>query len=245
MHYIFRNTMFLGVALLTTFTYGKGKECSVALDVGHSKESQGALSTIGIGEYVYNKEVTEALQKNLNDRGGIRAFIINPGGHKIKLQDRVLEAEARGADVFVSIHHDSVSKQFLKKEEYQGQAIHFTERDDFSGFGIFVSPKNQKFRESLRLAMSVGESLVKGGYRPTQYHSLDIDGERKRMYDTSKGVYRYPNLVVLKKTKVPAILIENGMIVNKSEERKIRSISRRKDYVNRIGVAIEAWCRKR
>jgi len=216
--------------------------CSVSIDIGHSKEIQGAISTIGIGEYVYNKEVAEALEKNLSKRVNIRVFIVNPGGHTVKLEDRVKEAEARGAEVFVSIHHDSVSKSFLKKGEYEGNKIKYTDRDDFSGFAIFVSPKNPKFSESLRLATMVGMSLASGGYTPTLYHTQDIDGERKKMYSRKNGVYRYDNLVVLKKTKIPSILIENGMIVNKKEERKIRSLSRRADYVHRVGDAIVQWC---
>ena len=49
------------------------------------------------------------------------------------------------ADLFLSIHHDSVPTWLLEKWDYEGQERGFSDR--FSGHSIFVSALNPEFKE--------------------------------------------------------------------------------------------------
>ena len=49
---------------------------------------------------------------------------------------------------------------------------------------------------------------------------MNIPGENKKLL-TSNGVYQYDNLVVLKKSQKPAVLIEIGVIANPEEANRL------------------------
>jgi len=217
-------------------------ECVVCIDVGHSNGAPGATSATGITEYLYNKRASIDLFYALKAKGGISPFFSNPDEKRIKLGDRVKNAKAGGADVFVSMHHDSVKEKFLKKWKINGKTRYYC--DKFRGFGVFISPKNPQFKESLSLAKYVGSNLVSSGFIPSTYHSMDTKGERKKMYSKKHGIYRYDNLVVLKRSSMPAILIENGVILNREEEANLNDESYRSSLIDSIANGIEQWCRK-
>jgi hypothetical protein len=45
-----------------------------------------------------------------------------------------------------------------------------------------------------------------------------LSGENRELRDTEKGIYRFDDLVVLRTAKMPAVLFEAGVIVNREEE---------------------------
>ena len=64
------------------------------------------------------------------------------------LFDRVSTANGASADLFLSIHHDSVPDKFLETWEYEGKQHVFSDR--FKGHSIFVSNDNADPQASLR-----------------------------------------------------------------------------------------------
>ena len=59
------------------------------------------------------------------------------------------------ADLFISIHHDSVPDYLLQTWEYDGQQNHFN--DSFKGYAIFVSNENADRAGSLMFGRLLGE----------------------------------------------------------------------------------------
>jgi N-acetylmuramoyl-L-alanine amidase len=41
---------------------------------------------------------------------------------------------------------------------------------------------------------------------------------RRKLVDATAGVYRYDQLIVLRRTRMPAVLLEAGSIVDRQEE---------------------------
>ena len=69
-------------------------------------------------------------------------------------------------DLFISIHHDSVQKQFIKY-------INGCPTTNYAeGFSIFVSKKNIEYEKSLEYAKIFAEELISRG-RVTQKKSLE------------------------------------------------------------------------
>ena len=93
--------------------------------------------------------------------------------------------DARGADFFVSIHHDSVKERLLPQA------------DRFSGFSLFVSRSNPQVEKSLRCASVIGERLREGGFRPSRYHADPVLGEDRPFADETNGVHYFDNLAVV------------------------------------------------
>jgi N-acetylmuramoyl-L-alanine amidase len=193
----------------------------VALDIGHTISHPGAYSARGVGEYYFNRKIVNALYESLKRSGKVDAFIINPEGKPISLQERTRRAAKRNAVLFLAVHHDSVQPRYLKEWEVNGKTQLYS--DTFKGFCVFFSRKNPKFAESFRFARLLGVAMVARGFSPTLHHAEKIPGEGRNLVDEDLGVFEFDNLVVLKTAAMPAALLECGVIVNRNEEASLQT----------------------
>lgn len=93
----------------------------IALDIGHSVEHPGAYSARGAGEYHFNKAIAEALFRSLRKSVEVDVVIVNPHGKSISLAERTRHAVHKRATLFLSIHHDSVQRRYLKEWNINGK----------------------------------------------------------------------------------------------------------------------------
>ena len=71
-------------------------------------------------------------------------------------------------------------------------------------------------------------------------------GHRRRILaDAEDGVYRYDQLIVLRQTKMPAVLLEAGSIVNREEELELGTAERRSLTSAAIVAAVDKFCAAR
>jgi len=190
---------------------------SIAVDVGHYREKPGVISARGVTEFEYNRqlalEVAEALR-----RADHKTLLIGDDGLAENLGSRA--PRARGMDLFISIHHDSVQPRFLSSWDIDGETLLYS--DLFSGFSLFVSRLNSHTESSLKCASAIGSALRDAGFTPSRYHADPIVGENRPFADEANGVHYFDNLAVLKTASIPALLFEAGVIVNRDEELRLR-----------------------
>ena len=194
---------------------------TVAIDPGHTPKHFGALSARGVKEYLFNKKIAEVLQRELQREPGIESFIVNWEGKEIGLKQRVAIAAVKRANLFLSLHHDSAQERYFSDWDYNGKKLRYS--DKFSGYSIFVSHKNPYFDQSYSFAKHLGKSLLEAGMHPSLHHAEKIKGESRELLDDKLGIYRFDDLIVLKYAKMPAVLLECGVIVNRKEELKLAS----------------------
>lgn len=180
----------------------------VALDVGHGLTDTGATSARGRSEYEFNRDLAQLLASRLRENA-LAVIEVNFDGSIRQLTDR--PQRARGADFFLSIHHDSISESFLENWDWDGSEQSFTTVK--RGFGLFVSSRNPDLATSLRCASAMGAALRAEGFEPTPWH-----GRKHLPADAANGVWYYDNLVVLHRTSLPAVLFEAGVIKHREEE---------------------------
>ncbi len=86
----------------------------VAIDAGHGGADSGAVAATGDLE----KDVVLAFARALRDRlvagGGVRVMMIRDGDVFVPLDERVRLARAAGADLFISIHGDSITSPSVR-----------------------------------------------------------------------------------------------------------------------------------
>ena len=71
-------------------------------------------------------------------------------------------------------------------------------------------------------------------------------GNRQRLLiDAQAGVYRYDQLVVLKDTGMPAVLLEAGSIINREEELRMGSAEHQTLVSAAVTDAVKSFCRAR
>jgi N-acetylmuramoyl-L-alanine amidase len=217
----------------------------VIIDVGHTEQAPGATSARGISEFVFNVNLARRIEQQLLAAGFRRSvLLITQGPSGQGLVERVKRANALEADLFLSIHHDSVPDEFLEKWESDGEQRNFSDR--FKGHSIFISDDNSDRIGSLLFARLLGGQLRKRGLKYTPHYTDPIMGNRQRLLiDAQAGVYRYDQLIVLKDTGMPAVLLEAGSIINREEELRMGSEDHQTLISAAVADAVKSFCSAR
>lgn len=217
----------------------------VVLDVGHTADVPGAISAHGIPEYVFNMRLAADIKDALVKAGFDKTvLLVTDQAPPLGLFERAWSANKLNADLFVSIHHDSVPDYLLQTWEYAGHQEHYN--DDFPGYAIFISNENAERAASLAFGHVLGKALQAQGLAYTPHYTLPLMRHRRRqLIDADAGVYRYDALVVLARTRMPAVLLEAGSIINRTEELEMATPERRNLISTAFVSAVTAFCASR
>jgi N-acetylmuramoyl-L-alanine amidase len=129
----------------------------------------------------------------------------------------------------------------LEEWEYGGKKSRFSDR--FSGYSVYVSRDNPDFPTSLRFAELVAKEMKAEGLQYAKQYTLPIMGRNQHeLLDKESGVYRYDQLVVLRKTRMPAVLLEAGSISNRDEEVAMQSPERQDIIASGVTEAVKEFC---
>lgn len=122
----------------------------VAIDAGHGGVDSGAVATTGD----YEKDVVLAFARALRDAlvasGRVRVMMTRDGDVFVPLDERVRMARRAGADLFVSIHGDSMSNPSGR------------------GATVYTGAERATDVESARLAERENAADAKGGHVPSE-----------------------------------------------------------------------------
>ncbi len=200
----------------------------IAVDVGHTLSESGAISARGRPEFEFNlalaKQVRDALRTH-----HLEVREINFAGDIPELSARPLQA--KGSDLFVSIHHDAIGEAFLIPWVWNGVAASYSEEK--RGYGVFISPGNPDYARSRQCAVAIGSSLRQAGFPPSPWHQ-----RKHQPVDADNGVWHHDKLVVLYRTTVPAILLEAGVIKHREEELELLDPQRQARMADALATGI-------
>jgi N-acetylmuramoyl-L-alanine amidase len=209
----------------------RARDLVIAVDPGHGGEDPGAIGLHGTRE----KDVVLAIAKDLAARidaePGMRAYLTRDGDYFVPLRDRMRKARAHDADLFVSIHADSVrnhsvdgsSVYILSQRGASDEAARWlAERENESDLigGVPLDDKDQVLASVLldlsqSAAMTASEEAARRVLR-----ALDQIGEVR------KHQVQQARFIVLKSPDVPSMLVETAYISNPREELKLRTPAR-------------------
>ena len=162
------------------------------------------ISASGRPELEFNRELAAEVRRSLEASG----FEVRMIENQTRLGQRT--RQARGASLFLSIHHDSVRERYLPDAQR------------FAGFSLFVSRFNPQPQKSLACASAIGAELRAAGFSASRYHADPVLGENRPFADEVNGVHFYDNLAVGRSAAMPSVLIEAGVIVNRDEESRMQ-----------------------
>ena len=214
----------------------------IVLDVGHTAESGGATSARNVDEFVFNLRLARQIEAQLKAEGFAETrLLVTEGKARASLVKRVAAANNLPANLLLSIHHDSVPKSFLEDWEFGGKKSRFSDR--FSGYSVFVSNNNPEFRTSLSFAELLAKEMKGQGLKYAEQYSQPIMGRHRHpLLNKETGVYSYDKLIVLKKTRMAAVLLEAGSIINRDEELKMGSAEHRGIISSGVTAAVKEFC---
>jgi N-acetylmuramoyl-L-alanine amidase len=186
--------------------------------------------------------LTQRIEEKLKAEGFTETkLLLTEGKARASLVKRVAAANNLPANLFLSIHHDSVPRKFLEDWEFGGRKSRFSDR--FSGYSVFVSSNNPEYKVSLSIAELLAKEMKAQGLKYAEQYSQPIMGRYQHpLLNKETGVYSYDKLIVLKKTRMAAVLLEAGSIINRDEELMMDSAERRDIISSGVAAAIKEYC---
>ena len=225
----------------------------VAIDAGHGGQDPGATSADGVREKNVTLAAALELAEALRKTGRYRVMLTREGDHFVKLGDRVMAAREAQADLFVSLHADSMgagaertatkgaSVYTLSTRASDAQAASLAARenaaDNIGGVNLSTqSPDVANILIDLMMRDTAGKSSAVAGDV--------IAGFRAARVATLPGPHKSAGFVVLKAPDIPSILIEMGYLSNAGEAALLNDPAHRKTLVAAILGGIDAFFKK-
>lgn len=204
---------------------------SILLDPGHDYENYGAVSTeYRVSEFVLNHNLALKLEKELRKRGYSVDFT-RTLLEKSPLKNRV--AKIRKHDILVSLHHDSVHE---KDCEWTKNMTCRTDRAN--GYCVLISDENPQLRKSYRLSYAISSYLKNSRMVPNLYNRND---KRMILVNDDLAVYDRRNLYILRRSSIPAVLLETAVITNPRDEEMALNPDFQDRYVKAVADGIDAY----
>jgi N-acetylmuramoyl-L-alanine amidase len=223
-----------------------GRDIIIAVDAGHGGVDPGASGARGTHEKDVVLEIARALAARINTEPGMKAVLTRDGDYFISLRERNVRARRAKADLFVSIHADSIanpdvsgsSVYVLSERGASSEAARWlAEREnaaDLKG-GIKLDDKDPVLQGVL-LDLSQSASISSSTTAAEQVlQSLDRVGEVRKPRVQQAG------FVVLKSPDIPSMLVETAFISNRDDERKLAQPAHRVKLANAIFAGIEQY----
>lgn len=218
----------------------------IVIDPGHGGVDPGA---IGHGK-IYEKNVVLALAKEL------RKQLINTGKYRvaltrekdvfIRLKDRVSFARKKNADLFVSLHADSIKKRnvrgtsvyTLSKKASDAQTAKLAEKENKADLiaGIDLNIEDEQ------VAFILGDFLMTDTVNQANFFANTlVEKMQKKKIRTLQRPHRYAGFAVLKAPDVPSVLIETGFMSNRTEATLLNQPAHRKKIAQAIKAGIDTY----
>ena len=224
----------------------RARDLVIAIDPGHGGEDPGAIGKYGTRE----KDVVLAIGKDLaariNAQPGMRAYMTRDGDYFVPLRDRMRRARAHDADLFVSIHADSIrdrsvdgsSVYILSQRGASDEAARWlAERENDSDLigGVSLENKDQVLA-SVLLDLSQSAALTASEAAAQRVlQALNQVGEIR------KHQVQQARFVVLKSPDIPSMLVETAYISNPREELRLRTHTKQAKLADAILAGVRNY----
>ncbi len=204
------------------------RDLIIAVDAGHGGEDPGAIGKHGTREKDVVLGIARELARQIDAEPGMKAVLTRDGDYFVSLRDRMRRARAEQADLFVSIHADSIrdrrvdgsSVYILSQRGATDEASRWlAERENASDLigGVSLDDKDDVLA-SVLLDLSQSASLS-ASEAAAQHVLRQLD----QVGEIRKPLVQQARFVVLKSPDIPSMLVETAYISNPTEEQRLRA----------------------
>ena len=221
------------------------KRFTIVIDPGHGGIDSGARGVHGTVEKIITLAFALELRARLQAEGRYDVHLTRTADEFLRLDDRVRIARQHDADLFVSVHADTIRLKGIRgatvytvsdrASDAEAQAL--ADRENLSDqlAGIEVKDDNHE----------VADILVDLIRRETHAFSIrfarTLVGELSDTVGLINNPHRFAGFKVLKAPDVPSVLVELGYLSNAKDEEQLRSPEWRGKAVTSISNAISAF----
>jgi len=210
----------------------------VVLDPGHGGPDPGGIGATGTYEKTVVLQVARAVKRRLEASGRYVVQLTRNRDVFLSLRDRYKVAHELGADLFVSLHADKISRR------------------DVRGLSVYTLSNKASDKEAAALAKKENKADIIAGtdlsiYEPdvssilidlaqesTVRYSRDVAEtmvqELAKDVRVLRNTHRYAGFAVLKSPNVPSVLMELGYLSNRKDEKLLKQ----KEYHEKVASGI-------
>jgi N-acetylmuramoyl-L-alanine amidase len=217
----------------------------VVIDPGHGGIDPGAVSRSGTAEKDVVLAFSQVLKEALDEAGHYDVHLTRDDDVFLSLHDRVQFARRHGADLFIAIHADSLSRGTArgatvytladKASDAEAEALaHKENRSDIIAGVNLVTETEQ-----------ITGILIDLAQREAKNHAAtfakQLVGELKPVTNLNRRPIRSAGFRVLMAPDVPSVLFELGYLSNRSDETLLLSPKWRREVAAAMAGAIERY----
>lgn len=203
-------------------------EFVLVIDAGHGGDDSGATyppqlndgdARIQVKEEDLTLAIARKVQQKLHGKEGIKVLMTRESDKYPTLSERVEFSDQNGADLFVSIHANSV-----KNEKASGYQVFSQKPEVYKGL--------EKFRQRPRIARStIAQQYINA------YLSARIS-QGNRSTNIPQG-----NFQVIREPEAPAVLIETGFVSNVEDRAALMTEEHQEAIATQIASALDHFIR--
>ena len=218
---------------------------TVVIDAGHGGVDPGAIGLSGIHEKTLVLDYARELARQLKASGRYRVVLTRDKDLFLRLRDRMLVAQRATADLFISLHANTVEQRHVrgasvytlseKASDAEAAALAQKENtaDIIAGVNFDAQTEDVNMilidlaqRETMNLSKKFANIMV-----------TEIGKSTKLLRNT----HRFAGFAVLKSPTVPSVLVEIGYMSNKQEEKLMQTKGHRVKISKAIIRAIDNY----
>ena len=216
-----------------------GNQKLIIIDPGHGGVDPGAIGHAGTYEKHVVLSAAKVFKQVIEKDPAYRVILTRTKDQFLRLRDRISRSKLSGADLFISIHADSITNNSvrgatiytLSETASDKEAAQLAERENKADIisGVDLSDETEE----------VTNILIDLAQRETMNQAAKFAGilvpELLKVIKTHKRPHKFAGFAVLKAPDVPSILLEMGYLSNVNDERLLRQDS----FVRKIAKSVK------
>lgn len=226
------------------------RDIIVVIDPGHGGKDSGAVSrATGLYEKTVTLQISKRLKRIINARSGFVAKMTREDDRFIELSDRPHIARRYNADLFISIHADSVESQqpkgssvyILSTKGASSQLAAYLEKSENATalkWGVDVSRYDNDLQHALLDIQQ--ESTIEASYVVGQ----EVLKELSKVGNVHKRYVERANFAVLRSPEIPSLLVETAFISNPEEARRLANPKAQEEIAQGIARGVFSYFSK-
>ena len=232
-----------GTTSVTDVKEPKQQIKTIVIDPGHGGRDPGAIGPNGVKEKDVVLAVGLALRDELGKKSNLNVFMTRTTDKFIPLRERTQFANKKNADLFISIHANSISGSKKRKSYTKGYKMYFLSqaKNEDDKLAAMIENSVIELEEDTQKGDYLQQVLTDMANNEFLTESQDISiliAESfgtllKKVKKLHTGVGQ-ANFWVLNGAYMPSVLVETCFISNPNEEKLLKN----KKFQKKLGIAI-------
>jgi N-acetylmuramoyl-L-alanine amidase len=196
---------------------------TIVIDAGHGGVDPGAVGATGTHEKDVTLAMAREVRRQLEATGRYRVVMTRDDDSFVRLRDRVNKARAANADLFMSIHADSMGRgdtrgasiHTLSETASDAEAAALAARENRADViaGVDLSGENKDVATIL-IDLAQRETMN----RSATFAGILVNELGREIQLLPTNPHRFAGFAVLKAPDIPSVLIELGYLSNRQDE---------------------------